>query len=95
MSLVTDELISSTSLVRNFGTILDKISNNSISKIWILKNNNLEAFLISKDNYEKILEYIEDLEDIALIKERLNQNDKNFISFEEMVKRQNIDLTKI
>jgi hypothetical protein len=35
------------------------------------------------------------LEDIALVNERLKKNDKEFISFEDMVKIQNIDLTKI
>ena len=31
----TEELISSTKLVRNFGSVLEKFKNKKISKIWI------------------------------------------------------------
>jgi len=48
----TDELISSTKLVRNFGSVLEKIKNNSISKIGILKNNEIVAIIISKEQYQ-------------------------------------------
>jgi len=77
MTFATDELISSTKLVRNFGSILEKFKNNSISKIGILKNNNVEAVIISKDEYrifEELQEYIEDLEDEKMILERLKND---------------------
>jgi len=39
-------------LVRNFGSVLEKIKNNSISKIGILKNNEIVAIIISKEQYQ-------------------------------------------
>ena len=61
----TDELISSTKLVRNFGSVLDSFKNDNISKIGILKNNNIEAVLISVEMYkifEEFKRYKENLE---------------------------------
>jgi len=75
MTFATDELISSTKLVRNFGSVLEKFKNNSISKIGILKNNDIEAVMLSREEYDNIFEYIEDLEDIALVKERIKNDD--------------------
>jgi PHD/YefM family antitoxin component YafN of YafNO toxin-antitoxin module len=91
----TDELISSTKLVRNFSSVLNNFKNNNVSKIWILKNNNIEAVIISKDEYkvfEELQEYVEDMQDIALIEERMKNDDWTRISHEEMMKIHNIVL---
>lgn len=95
----TDELISSTKLVRNFASVLDSFKNKNISKIWILKNNNIEAVILSKDEYkekieifEQMQEYIEDLEDIVLVKERMKNDDGTRYSHEEMMNMHNIVL---
>jgi PHD/YefM family antitoxin component YafN of YafNO toxin-antitoxin module len=61
----TDELISSTKLVRNFSSVLDSFKNKGVSKIWILKNNNVEAVIISVELYnlfEELEKYKENLE---------------------------------
>ena len=90
----TDELISSTKLVRNFGSVLDNFRKNKKSKLAILKNNEIEAVIISKDqykNFEKLQEYIEDLEDIALVKERLKNDNWKRYTHEEMLKKFNIE----
>ena len=94
MTFATDELISSTKLVRNFGSILEKFKNNSISKIGILKNNNVEAVIISKDEYrifEELQEYIEDLEDEKMILERLKNDTWKRYSMEEVAEECGID----
>ena len=93
-----DELISSTKLVRNFGSVLDSFKNNSVSKMWILKNNNVEAVIISKDEYrifEELQEYIEDLEDEKMILERLKNDTWKRYTMEEVAKECNIDLNTI
>ncbi len=102
MTFTTDELISSTTLVRNFSNVLDKINNHDLSKVWILKNNNLEAVIFSRKEYdrnilehEQMLEYIEDLEDIVLINERMKNDKWNRHSMEEVAKKFNIDLTSL
>ena len=93
MSFATDELISSTKLVRNFGSVLNKFKNNSLSKIWILKNNEIEAVIISKDEYrifEEMQEYIEDLEDEKNILERVKNDTWVRYTHEEMLQKFNI-----
>ena len=94
----TDELISSTKLVRNFSSVLWKLKNNEKSKFWILKNNEVEAVIISKEEYrifEELQEYIEDLEDAKMVEERMKNDNWTYYSLEEMAKIQNIDLNKI
>ena len=94
----TDELISSTKLVRNFGSVLDSFKNKSVSKIGILKNNNIEAVIISKEEYrifEELQEYIEDLEDEKMILERIKNDDGTRYSMEEIAKECGINLNTI
>lgn len=72
---------------------------------WFIANNEIRNKYLHKDvsdyfkkwsqNPIKYLDLVEYLEDIALVNERLKKNDKEFISFEDMAKIQNIDLTKI
>ena len=95
MTFATDELISSTKLVRNFGSVLEKFKNNSISKIGILKNNDIEAVMLSREEYDNIFEYIEDLEDIALVKERMKNDDWKRYSMEDVAKECGIDLKSL
>jgi PHD/YefM family antitoxin component YafN of YafNO toxin-antitoxin module len=52
----TDELVSSSKLAKQFGAYLRQIKNSSVEKLAILKNNSVEAVLISKDDYEKMYE---------------------------------------
>jgi hypothetical protein len=43
----TEELVSSSIISKNFGKYLSKISNKEIDKIGILKNNKLDAVILS------------------------------------------------
>ena len=89
----TNELIPSSEFAKRFGTYLSQITSNSIDKLAILKNNKVEAILISKDDYERMseaLEYIENQEIANTIKERTAKPYKT-ISHEEMLKSLNID----
>jgi len=88
-----NELIPSSEFAKRFGTYLSQITSNSIEKLAILKNNKVEAILISKDDYERMseaLEYIENQEIANTIKERTAKPYKT-ISHEEMLKSLNID----
>ena len=89
----TNELISSSEFAKRFGTYLSKITNNSIDKLAILKNNKVEAVLVSRDDYERMneaLEFLENQEIAALIRERAVKPHKT-ISQEEMLDRLNIE----
>ncbi|MDQ1243799.1 MAG: hypothetical protein QG565_139, partial [Campylobacterota bacterium] len=48
----TNELIPSSNFAKKFGLYLGQIRENAVEKLAILKNNKVEAVLISKDEYE-------------------------------------------
>ncbi len=50
----TSELIPSSEFAKKFGSYLAKIKEKSVNKLAILKNNRIEAVLVSKDEYEKM-----------------------------------------
>ena len=54
------ELISATELAKKFGQVMTQIKEKSVDKIGVLKNNKLEAVVISTEEYEH-LKMIEDL----------------------------------
>ena len=88
-----DELIPSSQFAKQFGSYLAKVKNNAVDKLAILKNNKVEAILISKEEYErmsKALELIENQEILQTLEERLNKPYKT-ISHKDMLKELNID----
>lgn len=85
----TDELVSSSTLIKNFWNYVAKVTNHELDKIWILKNNKLDAVIISKDTYEMFEEMLEHIDIYNSVKERLHSENKT-ISFEEMAKIHNI-----
>lgn len=52
----SNELISSSEFAKKFGTYLSQVQTHAVEKIAILKNNNIEAVLIAKDEYEMMQE---------------------------------------
>lgn len=51
-----NEIINSSEIVKNFALYLKKIKDGSAKKLAILKNDNIEAVLISKKEYEELSE---------------------------------------
>ncbi len=79
-SYASDELIPSSEFAKRFGSYLAQITSRSIDKLAILKNNRVEAVIVSKDDYERMneaLEYVENQEIAHLIQERTSQPYKN------------------
>ena len=58
----TNELVSSSEFAKKFGTYLAQIQDNSVEKLAILKNNKVEAVIISKDEYENMKEALTQIE---------------------------------
>lgn len=81
----TEELVSSSVISKNFGRYLSKISNNEIDKIWVLKNNKLDAVIISGETYDFFQDLFEHIEIYNSIKERLD--DKDFVDWYTMLKK--------
>lgn len=58
----TNELIPSSEFAKKFGTYLTQIKEHSVDKLAILKNNRVEAVVISKDEYESMKESLKEVE---------------------------------
>jgi PHD/YefM family antitoxin component YafN of YafNO toxin-antitoxin module len=58
----TNELISSSEFAKKFGSYLTLIKDNTVDKLAILKNNKVEAVIISKDEYESMKEALKEIE---------------------------------
>lgn len=63
----TDELVSSSEFAKKFGSFLTQIKEHSVDKLAILKNNRVEAVLVSKDEYEKMSEAVKSVETDRLL----------------------------
>ena len=86
-SYASNELIPSSEFAKRFGSYLAQITSRSIDKLAILKNNRVEAVIVSKDDYErmnKALEYVENQEIARLIRERTAQPYKT-LTHDEML----------
>jgi len=90
-----NELLSITDFTQKIATIIKDVKNEAISKIGVLKNNKLEAVLISTSEYERLKQYetmIEELEDeelSSLVEKRISKPYKT-ISQNELLKSLNI-----
>jgi PHD/YefM family antitoxin component YafN of YafNO toxin-antitoxin module len=83
-----NELVSATELVKKLGRFISRIKNNEIDKIGVLKNNRLEAVIISTEEYEflKRLEqsFMENTKDMKHPADtQTHKKDKNSIEKEE------------
>jgi PHD/YefM family antitoxin component YafN of YafNO toxin-antitoxin module len=96
-----NELFSITDFTKQIGSAVGNIKEHTLEKIGILKNNRLEAVVISTDEYER-LKALE--ESVALaehssiyhaIEKRKDTPLSEYISMDEMAKKFNIDLEKL
>ena len=93
----SNELIPSSEFAKKFGSYLAQIRESTIDKIAVLKNNKVEAVLVSKDDYERMSEALEILEHKAIydiVQQRPYKKEES-ISFEEMAARHNINLDEL
>jgi len=96
-----NELFSITDFTKQIGSAVSNIKKHSIEKIGILKNNKLEAVVISTDEYERLkaleeeVELSEHTQIYNILKQRENTPLSEYVSSEDMAKKFNIDLEKI
>jgi PHD/YefM family antitoxin component YafN of YafNO toxin-antitoxin module len=96
-----NELFSITDFTKQIGSVVNNIKEHSLEKIGILKNNRLEAVVISTDEYERLKE-IEEQVELAehtqiynIVQQRKDTPLSEYLSAEDMAKKFNIDLDKI
>jgi len=96
-----NELFSITDFTKQIGSVVSSIKEHSLEKIGILKNNRLEAVVISTDEYERLkeleerFELAEHTEIYNIVQERKKTPLSEYISMEDMAKKFNIDLKTI
>ena len=61
-SYASAELISSTDLSKKFGSYLSMVRDHSVEKLAVLRNNKIEAVMLSKESYEHLLNALQTLE---------------------------------
>lgn len=66
-TIMADLTVSVTELKRNFASILAQAEDKPVA---VLNHNRPEAYLMSASHYERLLAYLEDLEDAARVRER-------------------------
>ena len=96
-----NELFSITDFTKQIGSAVSNIKEHTLEKIGILKNNRLEAVVISTDEYERLKE-IEEQVMLAehstiykAVEERKDTPLGEYVSMEDMAKKFNIDMDKI
>lgn len=98
IAYTSQELVSSSDFAKKFGSYLSQLKLNVVDKIAILKNNNIEAVLVPKDDYEKMkraLELQEHREIYEVVKEREQTPLNEYVSFDEMAKKLDIDVERL
>lgn len=89
-----DEMISVTELLKTFRQTLERITDHSVEKIAVMKNNKPEAVVLSVDEYERIKmlsDYAEDFEIVRTIQKRRKTPKEEYIPFEEVLKKAGIN----
>jgi len=86
-----DEIISITDLARNLSTTLNSIIDYSKDKLAISKNNKIEAVIIPVDEYERMVEAYEEIENMEIAKIIEERKNSKTITFEELLKQKGIN----
>lgn len=89
-----NEMMSSTEVVRNFKSLLDSIKTKKRSKVAIMRKNTLEAVLLPIEEYERLqecMEYMENLEIERILQKRMKTPLSEYIDFETVLSDHGIE----
>lgn len=101
VSYTQNELLSITDFTKSISKVLGKLRGRYIEKIGVLKNNKLEAVVISTDEYERLKEieefvnFLEYKEIYEVVKKRKDKPKSEYISLDDMAKKYDIDLNSL
>ena len=90
-----NELISSTELAKKFGKVISQITSHTVEKIGVLKNNKLEAVVISQDEYQRLKDIEELYEHIDIyeqIRDRKELPADKYLDGKDVLKSLNLSL---
>jgi len=89
-TFTTEELVSSTNLVKNFWIYSEKINSWELDKIWVLKNNKLKLTIIPTETFSYYQDLAENLEIYKEIIDRQNKND--FVDADSILSKFNLSV---
>jgi len=89
-TFATEELVSSTNLVKNFWVYSEKINSWKLDKIWVLKNNKLNLTIISTETFSYYQDLAENLEIYKEIIDRKNKDD--FVEADNILSKFNLSV---
>jgi hypothetical protein len=88
-----NELMSSTDIAKNFGSVLTKLANHEVQKIGVLKNNKLDFVILRNDEIDNLvsqeierLQFEENKKIVSEQVKKLKNNEAKFYSLEELEK---------
>jgi len=90
-----NELVSATEISKQFGEYISKVKDGLLEKIGILKNNRLNAVILSVEEYERMamtMQMVEDMEIYEEIKDRLKTPKDEYINGMTVLNRLNLSL---
>jgi PHD/YefM family antitoxin component YafN of YafNO toxin-antitoxin module len=90
-----NELVSATELSKQFGEYISKVKDGLLEKIGILKNNKLNAIILSVDEYERMviaMNRLEELEMYQKISKRVETPKEEYLNGTDVLKRLNLSL---
>ena len=98
LTFTKDEIIPSTKISRNLGSILNKLKKNQIEKIVIMRNNEMEAIILPYEDYEimkDIIEKNEYKEIYKTIEERNKTPESEYKDFDDIIKKNKINKNEL
>lgn len=98
VSYTQNELLSITDFTKSISKVLGSLKEHSVEKVGVLKNNKLQAVVISTDEYERLKELeelvnnIEHKEIYETVQSRISTPKSDYVSIDDMAKKLNIDM---
>ena len=92
-SYAREEIMSSSEVVRNFGSVLASISGHKRDKVAIIRNNRMEAVLVPIDEYERmqeICEVAEQFELYGILAERSKTLPDEYVTLADALKKSGV-----
>lgn len=86
VTFARNEIVSSSQFVRNFATLLKQLTESKQEKIAIIKNNEMQAVMISVEEYEKLksIEEISERKEIFdAVQSRGQTPESEYVSYDE------------
>jgi PHD/YefM family antitoxin component YafN of YafNO toxin-antitoxin module len=91
-----EELISSSTISRNFSEILNNLVKHKLEKVAVIRNNKIEAVILPIENYENIINFTELSDHLDLYKQiKDREKSATFVDFDVILKENGLSLNDL